>query len=95
MPSSTWRHPRWCLIVWLTDLAETAATPAVIESASRLLRQHLVLFVAMGQPELSSLAAQRPGTVEEVFRGMAAQEMVNRREILLRDLGRQGDLAVE
>lgn len=86
---------RRSLIVWVTDLAETAATPEVIESASRLLRQHLVLFVAIGQPELGRLAAQRPATVEEMYRGMAAQEMVDRRQILLRDLRRQGALAVE
>ncbi len=86
---------RRSLIVWLTDLAETAATPEVIESAARLLRQHLVLFVAMGQPELAKLAAQRPATAEAMYQGMAAQEMVNRREILLRNLQQQGALTVE
>src|SRR5690348_391329 len=35
---------RRSLIVWITDLAETAATPEVIESAGRLLPRHLVLF---------------------------------------------------
>src|SRR2546422_368829 len=55
---------RRSLIVWLTDLAETAATPEVIESASRLLHRHLVLFVAIGQPELGQLVARRPASVE-------------------------------
>jgi len=43
---------RRSLIVWLTDLAETAMTPEVIEAASMMMPKHLVLFVVIGQPDL-------------------------------------------
>ena len=46
------RQSRRALVVWRTDLAETAATPEVIEGAGRLLPRHLVFFVALGQPDL-------------------------------------------
>ncbi len=82
------------LVVWLTDLAETAATPEVIEAASRL-RPHLVLFAAIGQPQLNLLLAKQPGSVQEMYRYVAAQEMVQRRELLLRRLRVQGVLALE
>src|SRR5207253_9474165 len=35
---------RRSLIIWLTDLAETPATPDVIESALQMTTRHLVLF---------------------------------------------------
>ena len=35
---------RRALIVWLTDVAETAAVPEVIESAARMVPQHVLLF---------------------------------------------------
>jgi uncharacterized protein (DUF58 family) len=84
-----------CLVIWLTDLAETAAMPEVIDSASRLLRQHLVLFVAIAQPELAELAARRPTSEDEMYRYVAAQEVIQRRDLLLRRLREQGALALE
>lgn len=86
---------RRCLVIWLTDLAETAATPDVIEAAARLLPRHLVLFAAISQPDLNQLASRRPETVPEAYRYVAAQETVQRRELLLRRLRQQGALALE
>jgi uncharacterized protein (DUF58 family) len=84
-----------CLVVWLTDLAETASTPEVIESASQLMPRHLVLFVAIGQPELTRLSTRRPRDADQMYLSVAAQEMVQRRELLLRRLRHQGALALE
>jgi uncharacterized protein (DUF58 family) len=83
------------LVVWLTDLAETAGIPDVIEHASRLSPQHVVLFAVMRQPELTALAAAEPASPSEMYRVMAAQETVERREVLLRELRQRGALAVE
>lgn len=89
------RQRRRSLIVWLTDLAETAATPEVIEAASRLAPRHVVLFAAIGQPELGLLVARRPSSIEEMYRYVAAQEIIQRRELLLRRLRERGALALE
>jgi uncharacterized protein (DUF58 family) len=86
---------RRSLVVWLTDLSETAATPEVIESVSRLARRHLVLFTVIGQPELRELLRERPATTREMFRHVAAQEIVQRRDVLLRTLRQQGVLTLE
>lgn len=86
---------RRALVVWLTDLAETATTPEVIEAAARLSPPHLVLFVVIRQRELGEIVWQRPANPEEMFRRLAAQEMLERRELLLRQLRRRGVLAVE
>ena len=86
---------RRSLIVWLTDLAETAMTPEVIEAASMMMPRHLVLFVVIGQPDLGELAAKTPRSQSEMYRVAAAQEMVHRRELLLARLRERGALAME
>ncbi len=90
----TEQHRR-SLIVWITDLAETAGTPDVVEYALQMTRRHLVLFAAVGQPDLNERVARRPESEEEMFRYIAAIEIVQRRELLLRRLRQQGVLAME
>jgi len=86
---------RRSLIVWLTDLAETAMTPEVIEAASMMMPRHLVLFVVIGQPDLGELASKTPQSESEMYRVAAAQEMLHRRELLLARLRERGALAME
>lgn len=86
---------RRSLIVWLTDLAETAMTPEVIEAASMMMPRHLVLFVVIGQPDLGELASMAPKSESDMYRIAAAQEMVHRRELLLARLRERGALAME
>jgi uncharacterized protein (DUF58 family) len=89
------RQRRRSLVVWVTDLAETAATPDVIESAQRLLPRHLVLFVVLGQPDLDRLLTRRPESRPEMYRYVAGSELAQRRVLLLRRLREQGALALE
>ena len=88
-------QPRRSLIFWVTDLAETAMRPEVIDGALQLLRRHVLLFVAMAQPEVEQIAQARPRNVEQMFRAAAAQEMAGRRELLLARLHEQGALTLD
>jgi uncharacterized protein (DUF58 family) len=88
-------QPRRSLVLWVTDLAETAMRPEVIEGAMQLLRRHVLLFVAMAQPEVERIAAARPKRIDEMFRATAAQEMAARRELLLARLREQGALTLD
>jgi uncharacterized protein (DUF58 family) len=88
-------QPRRSLILWVTDLAETAMRPEVIDGALQLLRRHVLLFVAMAQPEVEQIAQARPKNVEQMFRAAAAQEMAGRREVLLARLHEQGALTLD
>ena len=88
-------QPRRALILWVTDLAETAMRPEVIDGAIQLLRRHVLLFVAMAQPEVESIAGQRPKTDDEMFRAAAAQEKAGRRELLLARLHEHGALTLD
>jgi uncharacterized protein (DUF58 family) len=88
-------QPRRSLILWITDLAETAMRPEVIDGAMQLLRRHVLLFVAMAQPEVDAIAQQRPRNVEQMFRAAAAQEMAGRRELQIARLHEQGALTLD
>lgn len=83
-------QPRRGLILWITDLAESAMRPEVIDGAAQLLHRHVLLFVSVAQPEIASIADAVPATVQEMFRSTAAQEMASRRERLLARLREQG-----
>lgn len=86
---------RRSLVVWLTDLAETATTPEVVESAARMARRHLVLLAVISQPEMRQLLEKEPEDARQMFRYAAAQEIMHRRDLLLRGLREQGALALE
>jgi uncharacterized protein (DUF58 family) len=86
---------RRSLVVWMTDLAETATMPEVVESAMHMAKRHLVLFTVIGQPELREMAGERPTDARQMFRQTAAMEIVQRRDLLLRTLRQHGALTLE
>jgi uncharacterized protein (DUF58 family) len=86
---------RRSLVVWMTDLAETATTPEVIENAMHMAQRHLVLFTVIGQPELRTMVKERPEDARQMFRQTAAMEIVQRRDLLLRTLRQHGALTLE
>jgi uncharacterized protein (DUF58 family) len=83
------------LIIWISDLAESAMTPEVIEAAGQMLSRHLLLFIAIAQPELKLRARQSPTSATAMYEVVAAQEMVYRRELLLGRLRERGALCME
>jgi uncharacterized protein (DUF58 family) len=86
---------RRSLVVWITDFAETATVPEVIEYAMQLTPRHLVVFAAIGQPDLQTLADTIPTVTADIYRHGAALEISQRRDILLRGLRQRGVLALE
>jgi len=86
---------RRSLVVWITDLAETAMTPEVIQAALQIARRHLLLFISFSEPQVMELLARVPKNPLNMYRVMAAQEISHRRELLLRRLREQGAFALE
>ncbi|HWZ43638.1 MAG TPA: DUF58 domain-containing protein [Candidatus Saccharimonadales bacterium] len=83
------------LIIWVTDLADTSMTPEVVESASRILSKHLLLFTVIAQLDLLEFASRYPKDATEMFEVIAAQELVQRREKLMGRVRNRGALALE
>lgn len=83
------------LMVWITELVDSAGTPELVTAASELVRRHLVVLVLLKHPELEELAARVPKTREEMFHSAAAQELLERRRETVAQLERRGVLIVE
>jgi uncharacterized protein (DUF58 family) len=83
------------LILWITELAESAGRPEVVSAAAELVRRHLVVLVLLTHPELDALAARKPRNVDEMYASTAAQEMLERRRATILRLRQQGVLVVE
>jgi uncharacterized protein (DUF58 family) len=79
----------------MTDFAETAMQPEVLDAAAQLVRRHLLLFVAVSQLDLQRQAGAMPETVDAMFETAAAQELLDRRERLLRRLEERGAMTLE
>lgn len=90
-----YRQSRRSLILWMTDFAETAMQPEVLDAAARLVRRHLVLFIAISQMDVQRQANTTPETLDAMFETAAAQELLNRRERLLRRLEERGAMTLE
>jgi uncharacterized protein (DUF58 family) len=83
------------MIVWITELVDTAGRPEIAAAAAELVRRHLVVLVLLKHPELEELAARVPRTRDEMFHSAAAQEMLERRRETIAQMERQGVLIVE
>ena len=83
------------LVVWVTEMAESAGRPEVVAAAAELIRRHLVVLVLLTHPELDRLATREPRTVDEMFASTAAQEMLERRRATVAQLRQQGVLVIE
>lgn len=83
------------LILWITELADSARRPEVVDAVLDLARRHLVVLVVLGNPELDAMAARQPENVGEMFVATAATEVLERRRALLARLRSQGVLVVE
>lgn len=83
------------LVIWITDLADSAMTPEVIQAAGHLLSRHLLLFVLIEQTEIKQRARALPDSAEDMYQIVAAEEVVYRREMLLARLRDRGALCLE
>ncbi len=83
------------LIVWITELADTAGRPELVTAAADLARRHLVVLVLLKHPELAALANDLPADRAAMFHAAAATEMEERRRETVTQLERQGVLIVE
>lgn len=86
---------RRALIVWLTEVADTAGVPDVVESSRQMAPRHVVLLAVTRHPALAAAADQRPEQPGDIFRVMAAQETLERRELLLHGLRQRGVSTLE
>lgn len=83
------------LIIWITEIADSAGRPEIVTAAAELVRTHLVLLVLLEHPELEELANREVKSTDEMYASAAAAEMLGRRRETIATLRRQGVLVVE
>lgn len=91
----TARLKRRSLIVLFSDFSDTTSAELMIESITRLVRHHLVIFVTMEDAELSELTDAEPAQVGDLASAVAADALVRQRALVLQRLRRLGVDVIE
>jgi uncharacterized protein (DUF58 family) len=86
---------RRALVVVFTDFADPTSAELMIENVGRLMRAHLVMFVAFRDEALEALADQEPASPEDVSRAVIAAGLLKQRELVISRLQRMGAWIVE
>ena len=81
---------RRSLVVVFTDFADSTSAELMVENVARLLRTHLVLFVAFRDEELESLVRAEPATADDASRAVIAATLLREREVVIGRLRRMG-----
>jgi uncharacterized protein (DUF58 family) len=82
--------PRRALIVLFTDFADSIGAELLVENVARLAKRHVVLFVALKDPELERIALAEPRAAPDLFRAVAAEELLRDRADVLQRVARLG-----
>ena len=89
------RLRRRSLIVLFSDFADATAAELMVESVERLLRHHLVLFVALADTELAELIGAEPRATGDIAAAVAADALAQQRALVLTRLRRLGVDVIE
>jgi uncharacterized protein (DUF58 family) len=84
------RLGRRALIVVFTDVVDTSASQALMGQLARSAQRHVVLTVALRNPELEAWARESPDTDAAAYRRAAAEEMLEARAVALGHMRRAG-----
>jgi uncharacterized protein (DUF58 family) len=89
------RTPKRSLIVIFTDFVDTTSAELLIENIRVLSKRHLVIFVAIRDPDLETLVETAPGDLDGAAALVAANQALNERRLVFERLGRMGVTIVD
>lgn len=81
---------RRTLIVVFTDFVDSTQAELMVENMTRLLKRHIVIFVAFRNTALDSLITRAADTPEEAAASLIGDGLMREREIVLKRLQRMG-----
>jgi len=81
---------RRTLIVVFTDFVDTTNAELMIENMGRLLRRHIVIFVAFRDEALEQLLQKAPQETDDVSRAVIAENLMRERDLVIARLHRMG-----
>lgn len=83
------------MVLWITEMTESAGRPEIVTAVTSLVRRHLVVLVLLAHPELEALAGSAAKNARAMYAATAAQELLEQRRALIAQLRSQGVLVVE
>ena len=89
------RLQRRSLVVVFSDFVDTTTAELLVENAAVLSKRHVVVFVAISDPELKRTATAPAETLEDVARAVSAAQMLADRQAVFERLNRLGVEVVE
>jgi len=81
---------RRTLIVVFTDFVDTTSAELMIENMGRLLRRHIVIFVAFRDEALENLVQTTPKETDDISRAVIAENLMRERDLVIARLHRMG-----
>jgi len=87
--------PRRSLVVVFTEFVDTVSAEIMIERLGGMARRHLVLFVALRDPEIAEIADAAIAAETDLHRAIVAQDLARERRLVLERLRRAGVLVVD
>jgi len=81
---------RRTFVVVMTDFVDTITAELMLENLERLARRHLVVFVALRDPQLQRMTRARPASLERLYQAVTAGDFLKEREVVIHKLQRLG-----
>lgn len=81
---------RRSLVVVFTDFIDTTQSELMLETVARLIKKHIVIFVAFRNQPLSALTEAQIESPDDISRAVIAQGLLSERDIVLAKLAHMG-----
>lgn len=81
---------RRSLVVVFTDFVDTTNAELMVENITRLIRRHIVIFVAFRDEALETMIRKEPETTEDISRAVIAENLMRDRDLVIARLLRLG-----
>lgn len=89
------RTPKRSLIIIFTDFIDTTSAELMLENIGLLAKRHLIIFVAIRNPDIESLVEQTPEDMFGVARIVAADQAIAERRLVMERLTRLGVTVID
>lgn len=83
------------LLVLLTDITDTTASESLLNGLSSLRPRHLPFCVTLRDKQIDELSQMKATTEEQIYKQVAALDLVSSRELALATLSRKGCLTLD
>ncbi len=84
------RLNRRSLVIILSDFADPLAAELLMEQLAVMRRHHVVVFVALQDPELEQMARSQPQSIDEIARSVSAANLLAERRLVFEQISALG-----